>query len=248
MTRIYPSKIYQFILGPLLGLLLTMPLFIVQENYHIFQDDIFTHIFFVSLIGTSLLFFYFFNKYKRNTLRITCTLKKSDIPLLMWSALYVLLIEVCFFSINAYSKAGELSDQPLDMYLIIASICIAPLMEELLFRQYFLSGLLSANKPVKAICINALLFGLFHIQLSQIILGLVLGLLFACVFCKTKNIANSIILHALANSLSFLLVYLSSQFAWLSSDFSMIHLLIMLFACLLLLLVTAGKLYALTLK
>ena len=186
MSRIFPHKIHQFVLSVLGSIVLSMPLFIIQENYSLIREDIFTHLFFVSALGICLLFFYFFNKYKSNTLTISFIPKKTEYPLLMWSALFVVLIEICFSTINGWGKESELKAQPLDIYLMLGSIFLAPLMEELLFRQYFLSGLLSANKPLSAIMINAVLFGLIHIKISQIILGVILGLLFACVFSQNK--------------------------------------------------------------
>ncbi len=89
------------------------------------------------------------------------------------------------------------------MFLLIG--IIGPVMEELLFRGIILDGLLKRYDPWSAIMISALFFGLIHLNLIQFIFGFVFGLLLGWVYWKSRSLVPAIIIHALNNSLSFLL-------------------------------------------
>lgn len=85
---------------------------------------------------------------------------------------------------------------PLATFVIIA-IC-APIMEELLFRKYLVDRTIKYGEGV-AIVFSGLVFGLFHGNLSQFSYAATLGMFFAFIYIKTKNIVYTIILHMLQN-------------------------------------------------
>lgn len=95
-------------------------------------------------------------------------------------------------------------------WLGILSIAIfGPILEELLFRGAITNALLEKYTPTKAIIISALVFGIFHINLAQVVTATLIGLLLGWVYYKTKSLIPCILIHILNNSLS---VFLSLKY------------------------------------
>ena len=72
-----------------------------------------------------------------------------------------------------------------------------------MFRGILLRGLLTRYKPVTAVLVSALLFGLIHVRLHQVVPATLLGLLFGIVFTKSRSLIHTILLHMLSNTLIF---------------------------------------------
>lgn len=86
------------------------------------------------------------------------------------------------------------------------TICIvAPIVEEILFRGVLLRGLLQSKftKPLYAILISSIIFGLVHMNPWQFIGAGFLGAIFGYVYYQTKSLWLCIFLHVLNNSISF---------------------------------------------
>ncbi|HNT97310.1 MAG TPA: type II CAAX endopeptidase family protein [Elusimicrobiales bacterium] len=88
------------------------------------------------------------------------------------------------------------------LYLI--GVClIAPIIEEIFYRQLLYVELRKKLGPIPSISFSALFFGLFH---SNIIVAALDGAYLSYVYEKEKNLIVNIILHALLNILSILLM------------------------------------------
>lgn len=81
--------------------------------------------------------------------------------------------------------------------LIIISI-FAPIFEEILFRKLLIDRTIKYGAKL-SILLSALLFALFHGNLSQFFYAFLLGGFFAYVYIKTGKIIYSIICHAVVN-------------------------------------------------
>lgn len=86
----------------------------------------------------------------------------------------------------------------------IGAILIGPILEELVFRGTFLTGMLEKYTPQKAIILTSLLFALVHLQPFQIVPAFFWGLLFGYTFYKTRSIVLVILLHMTVNFSSLL--------------------------------------------
>jgi len=88
------------------------------------------------------------------------------------------------------------------------TVCIiAPVFEETLFRGILLRGLLQHNTgPVIAIILSAFLFGIAHLNPWQFMGAGMLGIVFGFVYYRTKSLWLCIFLHALNNTISFLMM------------------------------------------
>ncbi|MBA5628621.1 CPBP family intramembrane glutamic endopeptidase [Moheibacter lacus] len=88
------------------------------------------------------------------------------------------------------------------------TVCIlAPIIEEILFRGILLRGLLQKGiSPILAIILSSFLFGLAHLNPWQFMGAGLLGAVFGFVYYRTKALWICIFLHALNNSISFIMM------------------------------------------
>jgi uncharacterized protein len=84
------------------------------------------------------------------------------------------------------------------------SIVIAPaIMEEILMRGIVLNSLLKTQKPLKAIVISSLIFGLIHFNPMQLVVGFFAGLFLGWIYWRTRSLATCMVIHATNNAISF---------------------------------------------
>ncbi|MDF3820781.1 type II CAAX endopeptidase family protein [Leptospira sp. 96542] len=92
------------------------------------------------------------------------------------------------------------------------TLFVAPFTEEFFFRGFILAGLLRNYSAKVAILTSAILFALIHINPSQMIGALLIGLFIGYVFYKTKNIFYAMAMHSFYNGLLYILPYLIYEF------------------------------------
>lgn len=81
---------------------------------------------------------------------------------------------------------------------LIIAVILAPVFEELLFRKAVVDRTAKYGDGISMV-FSGLLFGLFHGNFSQFAYAFFLGMFFAFIYLKTKNIMYPIILHILVN-------------------------------------------------
>lgn len=119
------------------------------------------------------------------------------------SFLWLTLAEhIPFFadSMKAMDKfnAGMAGGNPVDIILI--TVIMAPLVEELIFRGVVFRSLEKVKEGWFPILASALLFGLCHVILVQSVYSFVLGVAAAIVYAKTRNMLYPVLIH-MANNL-----------------------------------------------
>ena len=87
--------------------------------------------------------------------------------------------------------------------MVIFSVLIPPVCEELIFRKLLLNRLRPLG-DVSAVYLSALAFSLFHANFYQMIYAFVLGIFFAVVVLLTGSIRDTIALHMLVNGMTTL--------------------------------------------
>lgn len=112
-------------------------------------------------------------------------------------------------STNANVEALQLIGKNNMMILIVFTIFVAPILEEVLFRGIFMNWFF-VDRPLVSILVSGVIFGYVHAPfdantdwiyaLSKILLGIVL----AGVYYRTKNIKANITVHFLNNFLALL--------------------------------------------
>ena len=87
--------------------------------------------------------------------------------------------------------------------MVLLSVSVfAPFFEEWLCRGVILRGLLKKVKPVWAITISALIFGLIHGNLWQAIPAFIIGMILGYVYYKTGSLKLTMLMHCVNNTLS----------------------------------------------
>lgn len=98
------------------------------------------------------------------------------------------------------------TSRPVD--LVISTVILAPLCEELLCRGIICRGLLARGKPWFAIIFSAFIFALLHGNLQQGIAAFGLGIFMGWVYYKTHCLWCTIAIHFTNNALSVLMSFL----------------------------------------
>ena len=108
---------------------------------------------------------------------------------------------------NSNTDALQIMGQNSKAILIFSVLVISPIFEELLFRGIMMNWFF-ANRPVISIILSGLIFGFAHAPISSnmdwvyAISKILLGIILALVYYRTKNIKASISVHFLNNLIS----------------------------------------------
>lgn len=94
----------------------------------------------------------------------------------------------------------KLAAYPWGAFLLL--VIVAPVSEEYLFRRMILHGLLARQRTFVAVGLSALLFAFMHLNLRQMFLGLVIGVIFGWWYARTASVGPGLIGHALFNSVA----------------------------------------------
>ncbi len=100
-------------------------------------------------------------------------------------------------------SAPELLKSPV---VIACSAIILPVIEEILFRGFLLSGLREFMKPVFAVIASALVFGLMH-EFQAVIPVFTLGCLLGYLRERTGSLLPAVAVHVLHNSLMLVFIH-----------------------------------------
>lgn len=114
------------------------------------------------------------------------------------------------------NPVDNLSSYPTILNVLLGCV-IAPVAEEFLFRRLLLERLRPYGDRF-AILTSALCFGLFHGNLNQFFYAFTVGALFAYVILRTGCLWQTILLHALTNATSVVLVPLLDQLGTLGDQ------------------------------
>lgn len=86
--------------------------------------------------------------------------------------------------------------------LIISSVIVGPLIEEVLFRYILLGNLKRFNNKIVSIILGSIIFSLMHNGIINIVYTFLLGLILGVIYLKKGKIMDSIIIHSFANLMS----------------------------------------------
>jgi membrane protease YdiL (CAAX protease family) len=98
------------------------------------------------------------------------------------------------------------------LYLLVT---IQPFCEEFFFRGFLLEKITKISNPAIAVVLTAILFGISHLTYTYMytaIIAVALGVLFAIVILKTKNLYSTIFAHTVINIASLTLYLFGKSF------------------------------------
>lgn len=108
---------------------------------------------------------------------------------------------------SLFGSLGAASVDPVDtllsvtndpLMLLVFAVLLGPVFEELMFRRLLLNRM-RVHGEKTALVLSALLFGLFHGNLSQFFYAFLLGLLLGYVFLRSGKVILTILLHVVVN-------------------------------------------------
>lgn len=98
-----------------------------------------------------------------------------------------------------------------DIFSVITTVIVGPILEEILCRGIILKGLLKNYGPYKAILISATFFSVMHLNPWQALPAFFGGLFLGWVFYKTQSVIPGIIIHATINSTAMVFLFLPQK-------------------------------------
>jgi len=105
----------------------------------------------------------------------------------------------------------------------LTTVVMAPIVEEIIFRGYLYTAMLSAFKRERErLVVNAMLFAAAHVFLAALLLGawvpyyiFVLGYLLAKLYDRSRSILPCVALHSLNNGLVFVIDLAKANQVWI---------------------------------
>lgn len=94
------------------------------------------------------------------------------------------------------------------IWMILCVCILAPIGEELIFRGLTLRIMKKAIPLWAAVVVQAVLFGIYHMNLVQGVYAFLLGLLFGYIAYRYGSVVPGILLHMVVNTSSYLIGYL----------------------------------------
>ena len=174
---------------------------------------------------TPILFFYFLIvKNDRKKLSFDFSTKPFRVYLLIFPMMFGMML-IADYTTQLIPTTGGFLGEIYKLYeaefakllmspvsLILMTVILAPILEEILFRGIIMKGMVNNNvKPATAIIVSALIFGAVHFNPWQFAGASLLGLVLGLVYYKTKSLLMPILLHAFNNLLSALMMMYSES-------------------------------------
>lgn len=127
-------------------------------------------------------------------------------PLAAFGNIFLMTIISLLGNLNVPELPTASSGREYLVFLFIISIS-AGICEEMFFRGFILSGYERLGRK-KAIIFSAILFGVFHFNLYNLVATTILGLVFACLVIETNSIFAGMIGHMVNNGFAVTLGFL----------------------------------------
>ncbi len=111
-----------------------------------------------------------------------------------------------------YSQTAERMFSENGVIILIATLVMAPVMEELIFRGLCYGRIRQFTGKSMTILLTGLLFGLYHMNLVQFVYASIMGMFFAALNERYRNIKLTMMAHFGANLCAVVLSFSSLQF------------------------------------
>jgi membrane protease YdiL (CAAX protease family) len=125
--------------------------------------------------------------------------------------IYLFLTKINPSTLSNIPDLQQLFSVP-SLYLLVI---IQPFCEEFFFRGFLLEKITNISSPMIAVLLTSVFFGISHLTYTYMytaIIAVFLGVLFALVVLKTKNLYSAIFAHTIINVLSLTLYFFGKSF------------------------------------
>jgi membrane protease YdiL (CAAX protease family) len=174
-----------------------------------------------------LLWYKLVNKISLKEMITRLSLRKEGLPnAILWGFITIIIafgstmiigLAYLFFTKTNPSTMSNIPDLQTmfsvpSLYLLVT---LQPFCEEFFFRGFLLEKITKVGGPTIAVVTTAVLFGISHLTYTYAytaIIAVILGVLFALVVLKTKNLYSAIFAHTLLNITSLTLFFFGKSF------------------------------------
>jgi len=150
-----------------------------------------------------------FGKFSLQTMALGC-------GTLVIAYVFILLHNSILSALKIDTQGDQISEifSKLDspIWLFLASVIIAPLVEEIFFRGFLFQGFRQKYGWVAAIFLSSFFFAAAHLDPVAFIPTFILGCVLAYVFHRSNSLWPGIIFHFLINGSALAALYLITQF------------------------------------
>lgn len=154
---------------------------------------------------------YFFGKSRKPALWIYAAVGTGSLVLAFILNLLITLTKIQEI-FPEYQNTAVQMYQENGIFVLLATLVLAPVMEELVFRGICFGRIRKFADKKMTIILSALLFGIYHMNLVQFIYAFLMGLVFAAIYEKYRNIVLTVTAHIFANLCAVLLSISSLHF------------------------------------
>jgi hypothetical protein len=96
-------------------------------------------------------------------------------------------------------------------WMMLTSIVLAPVLEEILFRGIVQDSLTEKLGPLRGILIGACVFGIVHIIPQQVINAFFVGIVLGFIYYRSGSLVPVILIHMINNAISYFSWVLSGE-------------------------------------
>ena len=89
---------------------------------------------------------------------------------------------------------------PAGVVLLLATVVVAPVIEEVLYRGYLAGTVLERSSATLAVVVSALLFITLHVELANLVASLCLGIGTGICAVRTRSVVPGILVHVASNA------------------------------------------------
>ena len=158
--------------------------------------------------------------YHGDRLGVVIPFKRIKLASVLLTVLYVVLLFPLVTFINSVSMlfvdntivglSDEITGMPMwEMFLLIG--LFGPLVEEIVFRGFFLQSYQRTGRIIGSMIISSILFGLMHMNFNQFAYGAAMGIMLSLLVEATGSVLSSFIAHATFNSIEVVLMYATAD-------------------------------------
>ena len=147
--------------------------------------------------------------YKKYRVKNNFKLKNIFIPIAFGISISLIYNIILFYlnNLTPLTNTFKVSAIPILVQIICSGIC-GPILEELVFRGIVYNKLKEFNKPMRAIILTSVIFGLFHNNIINAIYAFGVSFILIYLYEKYKNLKASIIMHIALNTTIILMLNL----------------------------------------
>jgi len=149
-----------------------------------------------------------FGKFNWSTIGIGCGFLIGGYGIIY---LHNIILTLLGIDVQGEKIVGVFDSIDSPVWLIVAAVLVAPLVEEIFFRGFLFQGFRKKYGWVKAMLLSSAIFGIAHIDPVTIIPTFVLGLVLTYVYHRSNSVWPGIILHFLINTAAACSAYMITQ-------------------------------------